>query len=83
MYEVISFMLWLLALPQYKFVCLGTSRNMRGCGSLQGDHQAPDTWWAALLSAEKQGILVSTTRSKEPQAHRERCPSAWPRKGAQ
>ena len=38
MYEVTFFMLWLLALPKYKFVCLGTSRNMRGCGSLQGDH---------------------------------------------
>ena len=82
-YEVIFFMLWLLALPKYKFVCLGTSRNLRGCGSLQGDHWAPDTWWAALLSVEKQGILVSTTRSQEPQARREPCPGAWPRKGAQ
>ena len=64
MYEVTFFMLWLLALPKYKFVCLGTSRNMRDYGSLQGDQRAPDTWWVALLSGEKQGILVSTTRSE-------------------
>ena len=42
-YEVIFFMLWLLALAKYKFVCLGTSRNMRDYGSLQGDQRAPDT----------------------------------------